>query len=77
MLTITVPQQFERRVRQLAAASGHAPEAYLRFVMNAGLEAMEEAQEAYAASERIARGEESTCSSRELRVELGLKSPRR
>lgn len=72
MLTITVPGKFEQRVRQLAVESGHPPERYLQFVMNAGLEAMEEAQEAYAASKRVERGEESTCSSEEWRAELGL-----
>lgn len=76
MLTITVPKKFERRVRQLAAASGHPPERYLQFVMNAGLEAMEEAQEAYAASIRVERGTESTCSPDELRAELGLEPSR-
>jgi len=72
MLTVTVPGKFERRVRQLAVESGHPPERYIQFVMNAGLEAMEEAQEARAVSRKIEQGKESTCSSEELRAELGL-----
>jgi len=75
MLNVTVPKKFEQRVRQLAAEAGHSPEAYLQFVMNAGLEAMEEAQEAYASSKRVERGEEATYSSDELRAELGLDNP--
>ena len=72
MLTITVPEKFEKRVRQLAAESGHFPDEYLQFVLNAGLADMEEAHEAQVIAEKIKRGEEKTYTSKELRAELEL-----
>lgn len=72
MLTVEVPETVAKRVRQMAKEANRTPDEYIRVVLKAGLEDIEEVHAAFQSLQRVQNGEEKTYTRKEMKDEFGL-----